>query len=100
MPTIKKAAEAVAAPVSRAAGWLQDGNDVNVDSAERLLSVAGGVLLLGWGAFRRGLLGYGALAAASALLDRGIRGHCAVYSALGKSATAADQAMETSPPLP
>jgi hypothetical protein len=100
IPAIKKAAEAAEAPVSRAAGWLQDGGDINVGSGERLLSVAGGFLLLGWGAYRRGLLGYGAMATAAALLDRGIRGHCAINSALGRNSADATRSAESAPPLP
>jgi hypothetical protein len=100
VPTIKKAVETAATPVSRAAGWLHDGIDINVGSGERLLSVAGGVLLFGWGAYRRGMLGYGAMATAAALVDRGIRGHCALYSALGKTGADAGREIEAAPPLP
>ena len=66
-------------------GPLYSSTEVNVGSTERLLSVASGLLLLGWGIYRRGLLGYGAMSIAAALCDRGIRGHCGVYSALGKT---------------
>ncbi len=71
--------------MAREVGPLYSSANVNVGSTERLLSVAGGLLLFGWGIYRRGLLGYGAMSIAAALCDRGIRGHCAVYSALGKT---------------
>lgn len=71
---------------AREVGPLYSSTDVNVGSAERLLSLASGLLLFGWGIYRRGLLRYGAMAVAVALCDRGIRGNCAVYSALGKTA--------------
>ena len=69
----------------RALASLDGSTEVNVGSTERLLSVAGGLLLFGWGMYRRGLLGYGAIATGAALCDRGIRGRCGLYSALGKT---------------
>jgi hypothetical protein len=68
-----------------AADPLSGSAKVNVGSTERLLSIAGGVLLFGWGMYRRGPFGYGAMMTAAALWDRGMRGHCAVYAALGKT---------------
>jgi hypothetical protein len=84
-PIVETAAKAAAIPVSRTARSLDGAVDINVGPAERLLSVAGSVLLFGWGIYRRGLLGYGAMMTAAALWDRGMRGHCVVYSALGKT---------------
>jgi hypothetical protein len=66
-------------------GSWRDSTDINVGGTERLLSIAGGVLLFGWGIYRRGLVGYAAITTAAALWDRGVRGHCALYSALGKT---------------
>jgi hypothetical protein len=69
----------------RPANPLPTGTVINLGSTERLLSVAGGLLLFGWGMYRRGLLGYGAMMTATALWDRGVRGHCGLYAALGKT---------------
>ena len=94
-PIVETAAKVAAIPVSRAAQLLDGAVDLNIGATERLLSVAGGVLLFGWGMYRRGLLGYGAMMTAAALWDRGIRGHCAVYSALGRNTVIPDR--ETTP---
>lgn len=75
----------IADPTAREVGPLYSSAVVNVGRTERLLSVASGLLLLGWGVYRRGLLGYGAMSIGAALCDRGIRGHCGLYSALGKT---------------
>lgn len=103
-PIIQNGGRSVAADlVSRTSGSLNGWKDVNVGSTERLISVAGGVLLFGWGIYRRGVLGYGAMMTAAALWDRGVRGHCGLYAALGK--TSAEPAIGTngtlsSPTLP
>ncbi len=74
--------------MAREVGPLYSSAHVNVGVTERLISVASGLLLFGWGIYRRGLLGYGAMAIAAALCDRGIRGHSGMYPALGKTTAA------------
>ena len=69
----------------RYAGDLEGTLDphINVGQRERSLSVMGGAAMIGLGLLR-GRLGGLALAAAGALvLQRGLRGHCNVYQALG-----------------
>lgn len=56
---------------------------VNVGNAERIASVAAGTALVAAGAFRRSRAGLGVAAAGAALVYRGVKGHCAVYEALG-----------------
>lgn len=90
-----QAARDAASSVTDAANSLLGAAEVNVGSSERVLSVAAGVLLFGWGIYRRGLLGYGTMMIAAALWDRGVRGHCAVYSAMGRNT--ADESGEHAP---
>jgi hypothetical protein len=80
-----KTAREAASSVTDVANSLLGAAEVNVGSNERVLSVAAGVLLFGWGLYRRGILGYGSMMLAAALWDRGVRGHCGVYSAMGKN---------------
>ena len=88
--------------MAREVGPLYSSTDINIGSTERLLSVASGLLLCGWGIYRRGPLGYGAMALAGVLCDRGIRGHCAVYTALGKTTAEPDDESNSqwTPPFP
>jgi hypothetical protein len=81
----REVATAAIDSASRTVGSWSHSTDINVGGTERLLSIAGGVLLFGWGIYRRGLVGYAAITTAAALWDRGVRGHCALYSALGKT---------------
>lgn len=60
-------------------------SEINVDSTERAASALAGAALFGIGLGRRGILGGLAMLGGAALLDRGIRGHCAIYGALGVS---------------
>jgi len=67
-------------------GLLRSGgaaHDVNVGDAERWLSAAGGTLLLVNGLKRGSLEGLGMAALGSALLYRGLTGHCSGYAMLG-----------------
>lgn len=57
----------------------------NVGDAERALSVVGGSLLTLKGLFREGVGGLALLGLGSALLYRGLSGHCDVYAAAGVS---------------
>jgi uncharacterized membrane protein len=59
--------------------------EINVDSTERAVSAILGAVLFGVGVGRRGILGGLSMLSGAALLDRGIRGHCAIYGALGVS---------------
>ena len=66
----------------------------NVNSAERILSLAGGAALALYGAKRRDWIG-GALALLGAgLVERGATGHCAVYGALGVNTADGDHGLE------
>ncbi|HJU29794.1 MAG TPA: DUF2892 domain-containing protein, partial [Candidatus Binataceae bacterium] len=66
-------------------------SEVNVDSTERAASAILGAALFGIGLGRRGILGGLSMLGGAALLDRGIRGHCAIYEALGVSTAAIAQ---------
>jgi len=85
-------AREAASSVTEAANSVLGAADINVGSNERVLSVAAGVMLFGWGVYRRGLLGYGSMMLAAALWDRGVRGHCGVYSAMGLNTAGRDGA--------
>lgn len=65
--------------------------EINVDSTERAVSAIVGAALFGIGLGRRGILGGFSMLSGAALLDRGIRGHCMVYGALGVSTAAIAQ---------
>jgi uncharacterized membrane protein len=65
--------------------------EINVDSTERAVSAILGGAFFGIGLGRRGILGGLSMLGGAALLDRGIRGHCAVYGALGVSTAAIAQ---------
>lgn len=56
---------------------------VNVGEAERWLSTAGGTGMVVYGLKTRGLMGLTLGAIGSAMLYRGLTGHCSGYSALG-----------------
>ena len=56
---------------------------VNIGQNERLVSIAGGALLLGASLKRLGVAGTLGLVAGGALLARGLTGHCSGYAALG-----------------
>lgn len=56
---------------------------VNVGSAERVGSVAMGLLLAGWGLRRRGGLGWLAALAGASLVKRGATGYCYTYGWMG-----------------
>nr|WP_276510386.1 YgaP-like transmembrane domain [Longimicrobium terrae] len=66
------------------------GGDVNVGRTERIASTVGGSVLAILGLRRGGASGVLLAAAGAALAHRGVTGHCAVYSALGRDTTAAD----------
>lgn len=55
----------------------------NVSDAERVLSIGGGVALAVYGIARKDWLGVAALGAGALLAQRGARGYCDVYGALG-----------------
>jgi len=56
---------------------------VNVGSNERLASAMAGGLAVLWGISQRGATGTLAIALGSALVHRGVSGHCQLYGALG-----------------
>lgn len=65
---------------------LHNGNvQQNVQGWERIGSLAGGVLMMGKGLRRGGLLGLVQLAVGGAVLARGITGHCSAKSLLEKT---------------
>lgn len=59
-------------------------DDINLTSTERAISIAAAAALLGYGIYRRGLLGYGAMGLAGLLWARGRSGHSTVLAALGR----------------
>jgi hypothetical protein len=59
-------------------------DDVNLTTTERAISIAAATLLFGWGAYRRGLIGYGAMGLAGILWARGRSGHSSILAALGR----------------
>ena len=63
---------------------------LNVNGAERVLSVVGGTALAVYGARRRDWLGNLFALLGAGLVQRGATGHCAVYEAMGVD-TAADE---------
>lgn len=66
--------------------WDGNGVDnVNVGSRERVVSLLGGTALTVYGLRRRGTLGTAAAAAGTMLIERGLTGHCRVYSAMNIS---------------
>ncbi len=88
-------------PVSGPSG--QTGAVVNVGDTERWLSAAGGGLLLVYGLTRGSLAGLGLAALGGMLLERGLTGHCALYSALGRNTagrTYTEAGPETVYPVP
>jgi uncharacterized membrane protein len=71
---------------NRRAPFAQQQNpQINVGSNERIVSVLGGVVLLGIGLLRRKLSGSLLGLVGGGLLYRGLSGHCHVYGAMGKS---------------
>ena len=65
------------------------GSRANVGKIERLISVAGGSVLVLYGLSRRSASGLALAAAGSGLLYRGATGHCEVYSKLKVNTTEA-----------
>jgi uncharacterized membrane protein len=63
----------------------QQGANINVHPNERLASLALGALALAYGTARRSSFGTAAAALGSALVYRGVTGHCHLYRALGLS---------------
>jgi uncharacterized membrane protein len=57
----------------------------NVGDTERLISLATGCFLTGYGLGRPSLTGLLMAGAGLALAQRGYTGHCSLYAALGKS---------------
>jgi uncharacterized membrane protein len=57
----------------------------NISSNERIVSLASGAVLLGYGLYRRDTLGVASILLSAALWDRGITGHCAVYAMMGRN---------------
>lgn len=64
----------------------------NVQGWERIGSLAGGVLMMGKGLRRGGLLGLVQLAIGGAVLARGITGHCSAKSLIEKGRSDIDTA--------
>ena len=64
---------------------LRDEPEQNVQGWERIGSLAGGVLMMGKGLRRGGILGIVQLAIGGAVLARGITGHCSTKSLMEKS---------------
>jgi uncharacterized membrane protein len=60
-------------------------NGVNVGRGERLVSLLGGSALTLYGLKRRGAVGTAAAAAGTMLIERGLTGHCHVYSVMNVS---------------
>jgi uncharacterized membrane protein len=60
-----------------------EGNFQNVGTSERFLSALGGGALVGWGLARLTGSQLLALLVGGSLLYRGVKGHCAMYDALG-----------------
>lgn len=58
---------------------------VNVGGRERVVSLLGGTALTVYGLRRRGALGTAAAAAGTMLIERGLTGHCRVYSSMNIS---------------
>jgi len=64
----------------------------NVQGWERVGSLAGGVLMMGKGLRRGGIIGLIELAIGGAVLARGITGHCGAKSLIEKSRSDMDKA--------
>lgn len=80
-------------PIAR----LRTDGPINVAGTERIVSLlAGGVLALD-GLRRRGALGAVEAFAGSALIERGVTGHCRLYGAVGMSTADEAGAPETTP---
>jgi uncharacterized membrane protein len=74
------------------AGQLLKGGERNVGSIERVASVLGGLLLVGYALRKRNVSGVVGGVVGAALLQRGTTGHCHLYGAMGMS-TAGDAAL-------
>src|SRR5688572_23158190 len=74
-----------------AEGDAERETDVNVNRAERVLSVAAGGALAAWALRRKDLpaLLFGVLG--GVLVERGVSGHCHVYDALGLTSASGDR---------
>lgn len=71
--------------IERIDNTVQGQPQQNVQGWERVGSLAGGVLMMGKGLRRGGLLGLIQLALGGAVLARGITGHCSAKSLVEKS---------------
>ena len=67
-------------------------DDVNVNAAERVASVAAGGALAAYGLRRKDLTGLLLGLVGGALLERGVTGRCAVYEAMGLTSAGDDEA--------
>lgn len=76
--------------VAETVGSVLRGGDVNVGRTERIASTVGGGVLAVIGLRRGGVPGALLAVAGAALAHRGVTGHCAVYSALGRDTAAPD----------
>lgn len=81
--------------VAETVGSVLRGGGVNVGRAERIASTVGGGVLAALGLRRGGASGALLAAAGAALAHRGVTGHCAVYTALGRDTAVRDA--ETAP---
>lgn len=84
--------------VAEAVGNVLRGGEVNVGRTERMVSTAGGGVLALLGMKRGGVPGALLAAAGAALAHRGITGHCAVYSAMGRDTTLPEPILEDAAP--
>lgn len=73
---------------------LHSQSEQNVQGWERVSSLAGGVLMMGKGLRRGGLLGLVQLAIGGAVLARGITGHCSAKALLEKSRREVEEARD------
>lgn len=76
--------------VAETVGSVLRGGDVNVGRTERIASTAGGGVLAVLGLRRGGASGALLAAVGAVLAHRGVTGHCAVRSALGREIAVAD----------
>jgi uncharacterized membrane protein len=60
-------------------------SEQNISVNERILSLLSGAALFGYGMYKRNATAVGSLLISAALLDRGIRGHCAVSEMIGRN---------------
>lgn len=60
-------------------------SEQNISVNERIISLLSGAALLGYGMYKRNAAAVGSLLVSAALLDRGIRGHCAISEMIGRN---------------